>query len=64
MSRGIHRFVITFGHGVVKVRAQSQSLRGNAYTVRHARKRSVGSDPVVVKQALAESLEEVYQAKS
>lgn len=33
MSRGIHRFVVTTAGPVIKVRAQSASLRGQAFTV-------------------------------
>lgn len=33
MARGIHRFVVRLGENMVTVRAQSASLRGQAYTV-------------------------------
>jgi hypothetical protein len=60
MALGIHRFVITFGPDVVKVRAQSQSKRGNAYTVRHAKRRPAGKDKVEIKAAIVQSIQEVF----
>lgn len=60
MIRGIHRFVFSFGRGVVKVRAQSQSARGQAYTVRHARVNIGGPSKEDFKTAVEKAVSEVY----
>ncbi len=41
MSRGIHRIVVHFREGEVRVRAQSKSLRGTPFTVGHTKEKCV-----------------------
>lgn len=60
MIRGIHRFVVTIGPKVVKVRAQSVSAKGQAYTVRAARVHPKGKSKSEIKAAVTLALSEVY----
>lgn len=60
MARGIHRFVIRLGSDVVSVRAQSVSLRGQAYTVGGVKVRLTGTGKAIKKAAVAEAISTFY----
>lgn len=63
MARGIHRFVIRLGPTVVTVRAQSASLRGQAYTVGSA-KVPVVPPGKVGRKAAAETAIKTFYSKA
>lgn len=60
MARGIHRFVITFAPTVVKVRAQSASLRGQAFTVGGAKVSTPDGSRASKKTAAAAAIKSLY----
>lgn len=62
MIRGVHRFVINIGGPAVKVRAQSQSARGQAYTVRSTQVQPEDRSKASVKVAIRAAINEVYSA--
>lgn len=64
MGRGIHRFVVTLGPKVVKVRAQSASLRGQAYTVGSVSVPVVGEGGGALKVAVAKGISLLYPVKA
>jgi len=60
MIRGIHRFVIRIGGSEIRVRGQSASARGNAFTVASTRVKLVDGSKASCKAAIAQGINEIY----
>lgn len=60
MSRGIHKFVVTLRPHEVRIRAQSVSLRGQAFTVGSVTVPVSGDGTPAVKQAVKKGLALLY----
>lgn len=60
---GIHRFVVKVGRESVTVMAQSQSLRGSAYTVGSVTEEYTPGDKKSCKEAVTKGLGRLYPEK-
>lgn len=60
---GIHRFKVSVGHDSVTVSAQSQSLRGSAYTVGSVKEAYEPGNKQSCKEAIKKGLGLLYPEK-